>query len=91
LESDPVAVDPASSVILTAAELLMQPPEWADFEPGVLISQEPSTDDAVSPQGAPQGGAVGEIDVELMNVRATVQPGDYSLSMLMVASGATTA
>ena len=91
LESDPVAVDPASSVILAAAELLMQPPEWADFEPGVLIGQEPSTDDAPSPQGASQGGAVGEIGVELMDVRATVQPGDYSLSMLMVASGATTA
>ena len=36
--------EPAVSAILQAAERLMQPPAWADFEPGDLLSEEPVSD-----------------------------------------------
>lgn len=39
--------DAAGSVILAAAEQLMQPPEWADFEPGSLLD---AVSDAASPE-----------------------------------------
>jgi Flp pilus assembly protein TadD len=88
-QSAPAAADPASSVILAAAERLMQRPDWADFEPGALISQEPP--EAASPEPPPQSGAAGEPEVDTTELGAAVRTGAYSLSMLMVDTGAASA
>lgn len=78
-----------SSVILAAAERLMQPPEWADFEPGALIDAAPA-----EPAEMPQNGGLGEITVDTMDLsflqddadsRPFANPqGAYSLSLLML-------
>ena len=86
-----------SSAILAAAERLMAPPEWADFEPGALIGQEPAAKaPATGPSAGPaagsaveapaQSGELGEISVDPMELGAMFQPGEVSLSMLLVSS-----
>jgi len=77
---------PQDSVILAAAARLMQPPAWADFEPGALI-------DAEAP---PQNGALDDVSTvpeesDPMEVEEVSQPGEYSLSMLMTDDGASVA
>jgi Flp pilus assembly protein TadD len=75
---------PAGSAILAAAEQLMQPPEWADFEPGALLGAGPPEEAAVAPppeSGAVWSGSVGAFDL------GTPVPAGYSLSMLVLDSG----
>jgi hypothetical protein len=80
-----VMPSPASSVILAAAERLMEPPAWADFEPGALIDDTPVP---LSPAAQPQNGGIGEISVDSMDLTMLElhekRPAPYALSMLMV-------
>ena len=80
---------PAGSAILAAAEQLMQPPEWADFEPGALLGAGPPEEAAVAPppeSGTVWSGSVGAFDLGTPD-HPGVQAGAYSLSMLMLDSG----
>ena len=99
-EPAPRASGPQDSVILAAAELLMKPPAWADFEPGALIGAEPPT--AVAPDAAlPQSGALDDagldpeksdpVELSPMEMGEPARPGEYSLSMLVTNGGATIA
>lgn len=90
-----VLVSPGSSVILAAAEQLMQPPAWADFEPGALIDDTPAPaaqPQAGSPAEQPQNGGIGEISVDTMDLSLLMpheqRPAPYALSMLIVQDGA---
>ena len=61
------------SVILAAAERLLAPPVWADFEPGALIGSEPAPSPAPAAQiplseEAPQDGKPGGIDIDPMEL-----------------------
>jgi Flp pilus assembly protein TadD len=80
-----VMPSPASSVILAAAERLMEPPAWADFEPGALIDDTPVP---LSPAALPQNGGIGEISGDSMDLTMLElhekRPAPYALSMLMV-------
>lgn len=71
----------AGSAILAAAERLMRPPEWADFEPGSLISAEP-----VAETPAPQNNVPEEIMLEEVRLDLP-QPESVSLSMLLLDDG----
>jgi Flp pilus assembly protein TadD len=92
-----VVVSPASSVILAAAERLMEPPAWADFEPGALIDAMPAAPSpAAQPQNGmrpvqPQNGSIGEISVDTMDLSLLElhekRPAPYALSMLIVDDG----
>jgi hypothetical protein len=72
----------------------MEPPAWADFEPGALIDDTPVPPSPAaqprngSPAAQPQNGGIGEISVDSMN-RTMLElhekrPAPYALSMLMV-------
>lgn len=83
--AEPVAQQP-SSVILAAAQELMTPPDWADFEPGALVGSDPSPDRRPAEALPPQNGEQvepGEITVDPMELGATSQPGGSSLSTLV--------
>jgi hypothetical protein len=75
---------PAGSAILAAAEQLMQPPEWADFEPGALLGAGPPEEAAVRP--LPESGSVEDDTIGAVDLGTPV-PAGYSLSMLMLNSG----
>jgi Flp pilus assembly protein TadD len=93
-----VVASPSSSVILAAAERLMEPPAWADFEPGALIDDTPvplapaAQPRNGSPAAQPQNGEIGEISVDTMDLTMLElhekRPAPYALSMLMVEDGA---
>lgn len=81
----PVAQQP-SSVILAAAQELMTPPDWADFEPGALVGSDPPADrqpaEELPPQSDEQAGPR-ESTVAPMDLGASFQPGGSSLSSLV--------
>ncbi len=85
LAPNAVLPSPASSVILAAAERLMQPPEWADFEPGALIDDTPAVP---APAAQPQNGSLGESDVIDLSFFEPHEkrPAPYALSMLLLDS-----
>ncbi|HMA15376.1 MAG TPA: hypothetical protein VKP12_11355, partial [Kiloniellaceae bacterium] len=70
-----------TSAILAAAERLMQPPEWADFEPGSLLDAAPAQPPAAE---AESGAGAAEAD-------STPQVEAFGLSMLVIEAGATVA
>lgn len=77
-----------SSVILAAAEQLMAPPEWADFEPGVLMGTDPPPDPASSAEVPQQDrGEVSAVSVDSMEPGPTYQPSEHNFSMLMLDDG----
>jgi len=84
---------PAGSAILAAAEQLMQPPEWADFEPGALLGAGTPEEAAVKPlpeSDSVEDGSVGALDLGTpvpAGVPAGINGGGYSLAMLMLDSG----
>lgn len=84
-------VDPSSSVVLAAAEQLMERPDWADFEPGALMEAEPPADVGPGDELPPQSGELGEISVDPMDLGAMFQPGETTLSMLLVDTAAASA
>lgn len=83
-----------ASVILAAAEMLMRPPEWADFEPGDLLRESPpptrtptpATQDAAPREAAPQGG-MGSIILDAMEHGGDSQPDVGGLAILLLDSG----
>ena len=83
-QSEASPVGPADSAILAAAEQLMQPPEWADFDPGALPDEvQPLT----SPAPSLQGDSLGEIGDDNLQLDAALGLGAYSLSMLLFDGG----
>ncbi|MEO3429870.1 tetratricopeptide repeat protein [Pelagibius sp. CAU 1746] len=83
-----------SSVILAAAQELMTPPDWADFEPGALVGGDPPQDRKPAPERTPQTGDQAqsdEITVDPAELGALFQPGETTLSMLLLHSSAGTA
>lgn len=87
LQSGALRAEP-SSVILAAAERLMTPPDWADFEPGALIENRAPSEASNHSEALLQNHEVGDVSAN------EVDAGDlsrYSLSMLMVDSLGTTA
>src|SRR3546814_13917949 len=69
-----------ASVILSAAERLMQAPDWADFEPGVLIPEIPVPVTTTTP---PQSDTVD--DAEFMETQLEGgKDGDTQLAQLLV-------
>lgn len=83
----PVAPAPASgSAILAAAEQLMQPPEWADFEPGSLLGAGPAGGEAAARPALEIEGDAGAAEADSQGkVEA------FDLSMLVIEMGATVA
>jgi Flp pilus assembly protein TadD len=75
---------PAGSAILAAAEQLMQPPEWADFEPGALLGAEPPEEAAAKP--LPESDSVEDDTIGAFDLGAPV-PARDNLAMLMLDSG----
>ncbi len=83
--AEPAAQQP-SSVILAAAQELMTPPDWADFEPGALMGSDPPPDRQPAEELPPQNGdqaEPSEVTVDPVDLGATSQPGRSSLSMLV--------
>jgi Flp pilus assembly protein TadD len=73
------------SAILAAAEQLMQPPEWAAFEPGVLIgAQQP---DEAAAQPPPSAETIEEAGAPEPFLDDSRQAGAFGLSLLLLENG----
>ncbi len=87
LQSGTLRSEP-SSVVLAAAERLMTPPGWVDFEPGTLIDAGSSSEASNPGEPQPQDLEIGDVTANTID---PVEMPQYSLSMLMVDSVASSA
>lgn len=78
---------PSTSVILSAAARLMEPPAWASFEPGVLLGSLPPTKPAAPAEASPTNNDAGEFGVDNVDIGDTLRPGADGLSLLSVSGG----
>ena len=66
----------------------MQPPAWADFEPGALMDDAPAPPAPPEPEVQPQDSSLGEISVDTMDLSGLElpekRPAPYALSMLIL-------
>ncbi|WP_193371279.1 tetratricopeptide repeat protein [Pelagibius marinus] len=86
--AEPAAKQP-SDVILAAAQELMMPPAWADFEPGALVGGDPPPDRQPGEELPPQNGEQAEpseITVDPMELGSKFKRGGSSLSELVKTS-----
>jgi Flp pilus assembly protein TadD len=78
-----------SSAILAAAEQLMQPPDWADFEPGTLLGAEPAPAAESPAAELPAAEAGNDAGAAVPESAGKVEA--FGLSMLVIEAGAAVA